>query len=197
MTFSLLSPLCCLRGLLSFLPDPTSTPARTPTPKSTPSQTAALSLSLTATPSATATPTETPTPIRKPAPIPKATPKPKLRCLLCYSQNSWEHCDKESKVVNCPPGFDEACLTMTPNEWEKKNGTKTGKVLTRYLKYCAQHQQCSDAQCKEVGSRCTVECCTEDLCNSNAAVLAISSHHHNIITFILTAILGLATVDVY
>ena len=120
MTFSLLSPLCCLRALLSFLPDPTSTPARTPTPKSTPTQTAALSLSLTATPSATATPTETPTPIRKPAPIPMATRKPKLRCHLCYSANSWEHCDKESKVVNCAPGFDEACLTMTLNEWEKK-----------------------------------------------------------------------------
>ncbi|XP_073246729.1 uncharacterized protein [Porites lutea] len=187
-----------LSSNLTATPTATATLSLSSNLTAPPTATAALSLSsnLTATPTATETPTETPTPIRKPAPIPKATPKPKpkLRCFLCFSENSWEHCDKTSRVIDCKPGFDEACLKMTQNEWEKKNGTKTGKVLTRYMKYCAKSEQCSDTQCKEMGWQCKVDCCTEDLCNSNAAVLTTSSHHHYIVTLILTAVVGLAAV---
>ena len=131
-----------------------------------------------------------PTPTRRQTP----KPKPKLRCLLCLSNHSWEDCDEKSKVVNCPPGSDEDCLKMTQNEWEKKNGNKTGKVLTRYMKYCGTSEQCSDTQCRKIGWQCTVECCTEDLCNSNVAVLARSQQYDNIITLILIAVLGLAAV---
>lgn len=99
------------------------------------------------------------------------TLKAKLRCFICLSHKSWEDCDKNSKKDSCS-SRDDACLKMTVHRWEMLNGTKTGRVLTHYTKYCTPGEYCSDKQCTEMGWKCTVDCCNQDLCNANVAIWA-------------------------
>ena len=94
----------------------------------------------------------------------------RLLCYKCSSPNSWEECNAKSTVTPCPEGEDDACLTISADYWEFPNGT--GRTLSSYAKYCSASDACSDKQCKQIGWKCTVKCCSHDMCNTGVAVLA-------------------------
>ncbi|KAJ7340524.1 hypothetical protein OS493_003278 [Desmophyllum pertusum] len=91
-----------------------------------------------------------------------------LSCYKCYSEVSWEDCDKKQYAVHCIPGYgDEVCTTVKRTWWVKTNSSQHQKVS--YSKNCNYAEGCTDEECREIGRQCTlsVKCCSSYLCNTS------------------------------
>lgn len=93
-----------------------------------------------------------------------------LACYKCYSDTSWEDCDKEMYAVNCSVGYDEVCTKLVRTWWDD---TKSGseQQMTSYARGCDLAEACADKECKEKGWECTIECCSTNLCNTSITIL--------------------------
>ncbi|KAL9985434.1 hypothetical protein ACROYT_G007843 [Oculina patagonica] len=94
-----------------------------------------------------------------------------LRCNICQSTQSWEHCQENTTEAEC---------TFTDARCVKYNYEKTvansDKKETMFARGCLPQSQCSSSllpACKdlqksgdEIKATCDVSCCGEDLCNS-------------------------------
>lgn len=85
-----------------------------------------------------------------------------LKCNVCSSTTSWDHCNYISKEVTCPSDRSDRCITAYV----------TFYGLQSFDKYCGPKDYCDKAQnptcklCKR--SDCTVDCCEGDLCNAGS-----------------------------
>ena len=94
----------------------------------------------------------------------------KLYCFHCRSEISWDDCDKSSVKVACSNEEGHVCLKITAHRWETTNGTKTGRVLPLYARYCSPPKYCSKEQCDEMGWNCHIVCCNQHLCNGSNSI---------------------------
>ena len=84
-----------------------------------------------------------------------------LRCYLCVSHISWEHCDQKISIKVCP---DDGQTYVCTKDHEKANGRN--KNRTAFLKYCGLTEGCTNKHCRIEGFECDRHCCHNDLCNA-------------------------------
>ena len=107
--------------------------------------------------------------------------KESLHCYTCYATTSWEDCDKNSTIAPCPEEDNEMCAEMKVDRSDENN-----KPMTEYVKYCTAAIYCSDKECEDLGFTCTIQCCSEDLCNTS---FTYKSNKKNIILVIVMSCL--------
>ena len=86
-----------------------------------------------------------------------------LACYKCYSETSWEDCDKNVHGMNCIAGYDEVCITIEKTSRDEHSELPT----TSYSRLCTIATQCTQEECRQNGWNCTIECCSSNLCNVN------------------------------
>lgn len=104
-----------------------------------------------------------------------------LKCFHCMSVNSWEECNRDQKVQDCPAHY-TTCLNATvilpPH---------TGAETKQYIRGCNIQGLCkrlerATEECKKLieffsqgeNITCDATCCTEDLCNESAVMMTSS-----------------------
>lgn len=92
-----------------------------------------------------------------------------LRCNMCESEKSWNHCQENGIIVDCSrreSGFD-VCFKV---HIARKMSDDSEKHL--YKRGCGFQELCSGEQCIKYGDRCLVNCCNTDNCNASLAAKA-------------------------
>ena len=84
-----------------------------------------------------------------------------LKCYLCYSNKSWDECEKDKKIGVCYPKHGEVCVKIHLVE---NDDTEKGHKEA-FVKMCGQAQLCTDKGCQKKSKTCQVDCCHSDLCN--------------------------------
>ena len=84
-----------------------------------------------------------------------------LKCYLCYSNKSWEECDKDKTAVVCNSKHNEVCIKLQSIE---NDDTEKG-YKEAFVKMCGQAKRCTNKECQEKYKTCQVDCCHKDLCN--------------------------------
>ena len=87
-----------------------------------------------------------------------------LKCYTCFTQKSWDECEKEEEKSVCPPGHNDVCIKLHLVE----HGEEPGNYNENFAKMCGRAEMCTDKECKENGKYCKVDCCHNDFCNSTA-----------------------------
>ena len=93
-----------------------------------------------------------------------------LRCNICDSEKSWNHCQENRIIVDCSsagtdPDFD-VCFKVHIAAKMADNSEKHF-----YRRGCGYQELCSGEQCKN-GDWCVVNCCNTDNCNASLVVKA-------------------------
>ena len=84
-----------------------------------------------------------------------------LKCYLCYSNKSWEECDKDKTAVVCNSKHNEVCIKL---QYIENDDTEKG-YKEAFVKMCGQAKRCTNKECQEKYKTCQVDCCHKDLCN--------------------------------
>ena len=112
-----------------------------------------------------------------------------LKCYLCWSNKSWDECEKDKKIGVCYPEHDEVCITMHHIE---NDDTEKGYKET-FIKMCGQAQLCTNKGCQEKSKTCQVDCCHSDLCNAatGQTYMASRTASHCACCFVLCSVIAL------
>ena len=97
------------------------------------------------------------------------TTRHSLSCYICSSKASWEDCERQARVEECPHDINDVCIKIkTTRLVITQNGTQ--EQTTTYSKSCDTTDGCSDKECRELGWRCNVDCCHQNMCNSSVTM---------------------------
>ncbi|PFX20199.1 uncharacterized protein LOC111337169 [Stylophora pistillata] len=86
-----------------------------------------------------------------------------LKCYLCWSNKSWEDCEKTEYLRDCVTDHDEVCIRQhqVTNDDSSDEGYKEV-----YMKMCGQARLCSVKDCEKSSTTCQIDCCHSDSCNT-------------------------------
>ena len=82
-----------------------------------------------------------------------------LQCYVCYSNISWEHCEKSMTTFECPSPANEVCVKDHQKASNKNRAP-------RFSRHCGLAEECTNKHCMAVGIECDPHCCHSDLCNT-------------------------------
>lgn len=107
------------------------------------------------------------------APVP--TQKP-LQCYRCFSNKSWDDCDRVREEVSCSDDEEQSCIKLSFGV------ERDGQTTQGYFRSCFDTSLCEDDNdCKFESddesitiTKCEFSCCTEDLCNEAIALPMVS-----------------------
>lgn len=88
-----------------------------------------------------------------------------LTCYKCYSETSWEDCDKKMYGMNCSAPLNEVCIKVENTWWDDTKNSSEQK--TSYGRLCYHAEGCTLNECRENNWECKIDCCNTNLCNAS------------------------------
>ena len=93
-----------------------------------------------------------------------------LKCYTCVSSISWDDCEKQVIIRECPKIGDEVCVKEHLKRREggqvNNNNNEQDENKIPFSKYCSKAEACTNKHCLKDGNTCDLHCCHDDLCNA-------------------------------
>lgn len=84
-----------------------------------------------------------------------------LKCYMCYSNKTWDECEKGKTPVECLHEHDDVCIKM---KYIENDDTDKG-FKQAFVKMCGRATLCTNKECRYKYKTCHIDCCHNDLCN--------------------------------
>lgn len=80
---------------------------------------------------------------------------------MCYSNKTWDECEKGKTPVECLHEHDDVCIKM---KYIENDDTEKG-FKQAFVKMCGRATLCTNKECRYKYKTCHIDCCHNDLCN--------------------------------